>query len=90
VEASVLAWNDCVEPARLSDHEHAEAASSADLNQLAVLELEHYVAICPVSGQHFLSPTILEDLREAARSGNDRRALTLKLALGHFVRTNRR
>jgi len=86
----MLAWNDCIEPARLSDSERAEVASAAELDRLAVLELEHYVAICPVSGQHFLSPTILEDLQNAQRSGNDRRALTLKLALGHFVQTNRK
>lgn len=86
----MLAWNDCIEPARLSDRERAEAASTAELDRLAVLELEHYVAICPVSGQHFLSPTILEDLQNAQRGGDDRRALTLKLALGHFVRTTRK
>ena len=86
----MLAWNDCVEPARLSDVERQLAARTRELGQLAVMELEHYVAVCPVSGQHFLSPTILEDLRNAQQIGDERRALTLKLALGHFVQTNRK
>lgn len=86
----MLAWNDCVEPSRLTDHERERAARSSELGQVAVLELEHYVAVCPVTGTHFLSPTILEDLRNAQQSGDDQRALTLKLALGHFVQTNRR
>jgi hypothetical protein len=86
----MLAWNDCVEPSRLSDHERQQVSRASELGQLAVLELEHYVAVCPVSGQHFLSPTILEDLRNAQQLGDERRALTLKLALGHFVQTNRK
>lgn len=86
----MLAWNDCVEPSRLSDVERQQVARSSELGQLAVMELEHYVAVCPVSGQHFLSPTILEDLRNAQQFGDERRALTLKLALGHFVQTNRK
>ena len=86
----MLTWNDCVEPSRLSDHERQQASRASELGQVAVLELEHYVAVCPVSGQHFLSPTILEDLRNAQQLGDERRALTLKLALGHFVQTNRK
>jgi hypothetical protein len=86
----MLTWIDCVEPAALSDAERAAIGPARELSALAVLELEHYVAVCPVSGQHFLSPTILEDLRNAQRSGDERRALTLKLALGHFVQTNRK
>lgn len=86
----MLVWSDCVEPARLSDEERQRAARSRELGQLAVMELEHYAAVCPVSGMHLLSPTILEDLRNAQQSGDERRALTLKLALGHFVQTNRK
>jgi len=84
----MLAWKDCLEPARLDEAESLEARGSGELAQLAVMELEHYLATCPVSGQHFLRPTILDDLRSAANAGNRRRVVTLKLALQRFIQTN--
>ncbi len=85
----MLAWKDCVEPAALSESEGMVARQGSDLPQLAVLELEHYLATCPISGQHFLRPTILDDLRVAERTGDSRRVVTLKLALQRFIQTNR-
>jgi len=85
----MLAWKDCLEPARLDENERMAAGRANDLPQLAVMELEHYLATCPVSGQNFLRPTILDDLKSAERAGDRRRVVTLKLALQRFIQTNR-
>jgi hypothetical protein len=85
----MLAWKDCLEPARLDENESMAAGRANDLPQLAVMELEHYLATCPVSGQNFLRPTILDDLKSAEQAGDRRRVVTLKLALQRFIQTNR-
>jgi hypothetical protein len=84
----MLAWSDCVGPASLSENERSAAAGMRELGDLAVMELEHYVETCPVSGQHFLRPTILDDLKTAQQVGDLRRVLTLKLALQRFVKVS--
>lgn len=85
----MLAWKDCLEPARIDEDDAAVSPARGELERLAVLELEHYLATCPVSGQHFLRPTILDDLKSAERSNDRRRVVTLKLALQHFIQVNR-
>lgn len=86
----MLSWKECLEPAQIAgDEEAALAAEAGDLGQLAALELEHYLATCPVTGQHFLRPTILDDLRSAERARDRRRVMTLKLALRRFIQVNR-
>lgn len=85
----MLGWKDCVEQSTLSESEGVVARQGGDLQQLAVLELEHYLATCPVSGQNFLRPTILDDLRTAKSRGDRRRVVTLKLALQRFIQVNR-
>jgi hypothetical protein len=85
----MLGWKDCLEQSAMSENEGMIARQGGDLQQLAVLELEHYLATCPVSGQHFLRPTILDDLRTAEARGDRRRVVTLKLALQRFIQVNR-
>jgi hypothetical protein len=84
----MLAWNDCVEPSALTEKERNAAGAMRELGDLAVMELEHYVETCPVSGQHFLRPTILDDLKTAQLAGDLRRVLTLKLALQRFIKVS--
>lgn len=84
----MLAWKDCIEPSALTEEERDASTSMRELGDLAVLELEHYAETCPVSGQHFLRPTILDDLKTAQQNGDLRRALTLKLALQRFVKVS--
>jgi hypothetical protein len=84
----MLAWSDCLEPSALTESERSAAGSMRELGDLAVMELEHYVETCPVSGQHFLRPTILDDLKTAQQAGDLRRVLTLKLALQRFIKVS--
>lgn len=84
----MLAWNDCVAPSALTEAEQVAVGHARELANLAVMELEHYVETCPVSGQHFLRPTILDDLRSAQQAGDQRRVLTLKLALQQFIKVS--
>lgn len=83
----MLTFEDCLGLCELTEEEIDAIAQHEHLPETAALELGNYL-IHRDDGVRVIKRMILDDIAEARRHGNTKRALTLKLTLKHFVDTH--
>jgi hypothetical protein len=80
----MLTFDDCVALCELTEDEIAAIAEHEHLPMIVAAELGNYLIQGP-DGALRVKRIILDDMTAAARTGDRRHALTLKLVLRHFV-----
>jgi len=83
----MLTFEDCLGLCELTEEEIDAIAEHEHLPEMAALELGNYL-IHRDDGVRVVKRMILDDIAEAQRHGDMKRALTLKLTLKHFVDTH--
>ncbi len=82
--ASMLTIEDCIGLSELTEAEILAIAQHEHIPQIAALEMGNYL-IQTASGEKRIRAMIVDDIDAARRAGDDRRLLTLKLCLKHFL-----
>lgn len=83
----MLTYQECLELCDLSLDEIDAIARHEHVPEIIAAEMGNYLMQCP-DGVPCIKRYILDDIEEAERHGNRKRALHLKLVLHHFIETH--
>jgi DNA repair protein RadC len=80
----MLTIEDCIGLSELTEAEILAIAQHEHIPEIAAVEMGNYL-IQTASGEKRIRAMIVDDIEAARRAGDDRRLLTLKLCLKHFL-----
>lgn len=80
----MLTIEDCIALSELTEQEILAIAAHEHIPAMAATELGHYLVQTP-GGEFRISAMIRDDLDEAHRAGDYRRAALLRLCLRHYL-----
>lgn len=83
----MLTYEECLEMCDLTPDEIDAIAQHEHVPEIVAAELGNYLVSCP-DGVPRIKSIIIDDIEEAERHGQHKRAMYLRLVLQHFVDTH--